>query len=191
MTVLFAFAVRHFFRGSLVSAGRVKKSGALFAAHRATLAGHIPVHRFFYRSMQGQYGFTLMELMVTLAIAAILMAFALPNYSDYVKRGRIVDGLVPLADMGARLEQYFQDHRKYSGACEAGTIAPLPPESNYFKYTCTLSDDAATVTATGKNGMEGFIFTLDTQGVRKTTGTPNGWVQPAANCWATRKDGSC
>lgn len=166
-------------------------SSALFATRRGSLTGHIQTRRIFTTFMQGQRGFTLMELMVTLAIAAILMAFALPNYSDYVKRGRIVDGLVPLADMGARLEQYFQDHRKYSGACEAGTIAPLPPESNYFKYTCTLSDDAATVTATGKNGMEGFIFTLDTQGVRKTTGTPNGWVQPAANCWATRKDGSC
>lgn len=132
-----------------------------------------------------------MELLITMAIVAILMAVALPNYSDYIKRGRIVDGLVPLADMGARLEQYFQDHRTYMGACAAGTVAPLPAASPHFTYSCSVSDLSATVSATGTGGMAGFVFTLDTNGVRKTTGTPPSWTQPGANCWATNKNGSC
>ena len=56
-------------------------SSALFATRRGSLTGHIQTRRIFTTFMQDQRGFTLMELMVTLAIAAILMAFALPNYS--------------------------------------------------------------------------------------------------------------
>lgn len=46
----------------------------------------------------------------------------MPSYSDYIKRGQIVDGLVPLADMGGKLEQYFQDNRTYVAFCATGTI---------------------------------------------------------------------
>jgi len=136
-------------------------------------------------------GFTLIEILIVIAMMAILMAIALPSYSDYLKRGRIVDGLVPLADMGAKLEQYFQDHRTYTGACSADSIAPLPAETSHFEYTCALTETPPKVTASGKGSMSGFVFTLDTQGVRKTAETPAGWTKPTANCWSSRKDGSC
>ncbi|WP_269670917.1 type IV pilin protein [Delftia acidovorans] len=136
-------------------------------------------------------GFTLIEILIVIAMMAILMAIALPSYSDYLKRGRIVDGLVPLADMGAKLEQYFQDHRTYTGACSTDSIAPLPAETSHFEYTCALTETPPKVTASGKGSMSGFVFTLDTQGVRKTAETPAGWTKPTANCWSSRKDGSC
>jgi len=136
-------------------------------------------------------GFTLIELLIVIAMMGILMAIAVPSYSDYLKRGRIVDGLVPLADMGAKLEQYFQDYRQYTGACAADSIAPLPAETSHFKYTCALDETPPKVTATGKGSMSGFVFTLDTKGVRKTAATPTGWTKPEANCWSSRRDGSC
>ena len=71
-----------------------------------------------------QIGFTLIELMVVVGLVAILTAIAMPSYTDYIKRGQIVDGIVPLADMGGKMEQFFQDHRTYVGACTAGTVAP-------------------------------------------------------------------
>ncbi len=135
-------------------------------------------------------GFTLIELMVVVGLVAILAAVALPNYNDYIKRSRIVDGLVPLADMGSKLEQYFQDRRSYEGACTAGTVAPLPAETPRFSYSCTLAKNTFTVTATGLGGMQGFVFTLDQSGSRQTTGTQPGWTA-GSNCWSARKDGSC
>jgi type IV pilus assembly protein PilE len=137
-----------------------------------------------------QRGFTLIEIMVVVGMVAILAAIALPNYSEYVKRGQIVDGLVPLADMGGKLEQYFQDNRKYQGACMAGTVAPLPPATTRFSYSCNLAPTTFTVTATGLGNMQGFIFTLDQNGTRQTTGTQTGWTA-GNNCWSARKDGSC
>ncbi len=137
-----------------------------------------------------QMGFTLIEVMIVVAIIAILSAIALPNYQEYVKRGQIVDGLVPLADMGGKLEQYFQDNRTYENACGVGGLAPAPAETIRFKYKCTLGKTTYTVTAEGQGSMSGFAFTLNQQGQRATTSTPAGWTA-GSNCWSARKDGSC
>ena len=138
-----------------------------------------------------QIGFTLIELMVVVGLVAILTAIAMPSYTDYIKRGQIVDGIVPLADMGGKMEQFFQDHRTYVGACTAGTVAPKPPDSTRFKYSCdNLGKSTFTVTAKGEGSMRDFKFTLDQSGTRQTTGTPNGWTA-GSNCWSARKDGSC
>ena len=136
-----------------------------------------------------QRGFTLIEIMIAVAIIGILMAIALPSYKDYVKRGQIVSGLAPLADMGAKLEQYFQDKRSYEGACSADTVAPLP-SNPLFTYSCTLAKTSFSVTATGSGAMSGFAFTLNQKGDRATTGVADGWTANGS-CWTLRKDGSC
>lgn len=135
-------------------------------------------------------GFTLIEVMIVVGIIAILAAIAMPAYQEYIKRGQIVDGLVPLADMGGKLEQYFQDNRTYEDACGTSGLAPAPAATARFKYTCALDVKTYTVTATGTGSMSGFVFTLNQQGQRATTGTPSGWTA-GTNCWSARKDGSC
>lgn len=137
-----------------------------------------------------QRGFTLIELMIAVAVVAVLAAFALPSYQEYVKRGQIVDGIAPLADMGAKMEQYFQDKRKYTGACASGTVAPLPANTARFDYSCNAEDTLFTITATGKGPMAGFAFTLNQSGTRATTSVPSGWTAGTA-CWSVRKDGGC
>lgn len=137
-----------------------------------------------------QRGFTLIEVMIVVAIVAILAAIALPNYSEYIKRGQIVDGITPLADMGAKMEQHFQDKRKYDGACEASSIAPVPTATSRFQYTCSPGATTFTVTATGRGAMDGFVFTLNEKGQRTTTGAAEGWTK-GTDCWSIRKDGSC
>lgn len=138
----------------------------------------------------GQRGFTLIEVMIVVAIVAILAAIALPSYSDYIKRGQIVEGITPLADMGAKMEQHFQDKRKYDGACEASSIAPAPAHTSRFEYRCSPGASTFTVTATGKGAMDGFIFELNEKGERTTTGAAPGWTA-GSGCWSARKDGSC
>lgn len=140
-------------------------------------------------------GFTLMEVMITVAIIAILAAVALPNYFDYVTRSRLVEAKTNLVDMRTRLEQYFLDNRAYPNACIPYAAGPagagnihLPATVKFFTIACALAPATYTVTATGI----GFSFTVDQANLRRTTGVPAGWATPSPNtCWIGRKNGDC
>ncbi|HEY4958841.1 MAG TPA: type IV pilin protein [Caldimonas sp.] len=139
-------------------------------------------------------GFTLIELMIAVAIIAILAAIAIPSYSEYVRRGRITEAVSGLSGMRVKMEQFFQDNRTYVGACAAGTVAPRPADTVNFVYACpTLALGAYTLTATGQAGssMEGYQYLIDQANVRSTVMTaPSTWPSNAA-CWVLKKDGSC
>lgn len=143
--------------------------------------------------MKAQNGFTLVELMIVVAIIGILAAVAIPAYTDYVTRGKLAEASTELASMRVKLEQYFQDNRTYVNACAAGTVAPLPT-GTYFTYACTLAVSTFTVTATGvaAQGTGSFIYTINQDNTKTTAGVPAGWAQPSPNtCWVTKKGGVC
>jgi type IV pilus assembly protein PilE len=143
--------------------------------------------------MQQAKGFTLIEIMVTVAIVAILAAIAMPAYTDYVTRSKISEAVANLSDMRVKMEQFFLDNRTYAGACNPGTVAPLPA-GKYFAYDCPgpPAATAYTVRATGlaTQGMGNFIYTVDQQNTRVTVSVPTGWTA-AIGCWTLKKDGSC
>lgn len=139
-----------------------------------------------------QHGFTLIEVMIVVAIVAILAAVALPSYNDYLMRGRLAEAHGELAAMRSRLETYFLDNRTYEGACVAGTVAPLPV-GRFFTFTCpTLTATTFTVQAAGTAGQPtaGFTYTINQANVRATTAVPAGWTANAT-CWVTKKGGVC
>ncbi len=135
-------------------------------------------------------GFTLIEVMITVAIVAILAAVALPSYQDYVTRGYIPEATSQLGTRQVRLEQYFQDNRTYDGApvCAADTTT-----SKVFDFECTAADaNGFTLQAQGKGRMAGFAYTVNQAGQKTTAGVPDGWATPNPNnCWVTRKGGLC
>lgn len=143
--------------------------------------------------MRRQQGFTLIEVMVTVAIVAILGAIAVPSYSEYVMRAKITDAISALSDMSVKMERYFQDNRIYNGVpppCTAGTVAPLPITANFI-FTCpVLGANAYTVLATGVGQMVGFSYSLDQANTRVTVTVPAGWTA-SPTCWVLKKDGSC
>jgi type IV pilus assembly protein PilE len=142
---------------------------------------------------KGAAGFTLLELMIVVVVVAILAAVALPSYRDYILRSQLAEATTNLADVAAKLEQYFQDNRTYAGACAAGTVAPLPTTAKYFDFTCpTLTGTQYTVRATGKAGQStaGFTFEINQLAARSTTAVPAGWTANAT-CWVRAKGGTC
>ena len=138
-------------------------------------------------------GFTLIELMVTVAIAAILASVAIPMYRDYVIRSRIIDATSKLSDFRVRMEQYFMDNRTYVDSGKCGVADPKDTDDAGFTITCAdASATAYTATAKGKEskGMKGFEYQIVASGAKKTSAVPTGWTTND-ECWVTRKDGSC
>jgi type IV pilus assembly protein PilE len=140
-------------------------------------------------SMNSQTGFTLLEVMITVAIIGILAAIAIPAYNDYVLRGQLSEAYAQLAAQRVRMEQYYQDMRTYTGAEAPGTVATCPGPGQHFTYACAVDagGQGYTITATGR----GFTFSIDQNNNRMTTAVPTDWALPATNCWVRKKGGVC
>ncbi len=142
-------------------------------------------------------GFTLIEVMITVAIVGILAAIAMPSYKSYVRRGQQPEAFNALADYRTKMEQYYQDNRNYGDTtgtvCATSTTANswngfVPPGAKYFTYACVTSStgQAYTITATGSAGqVNGDVYTIDQNGNRTTTVFKATTLSTPAQCWLT------
>lgn len=142
-------------------------------------------------------GFTLIEVMIVVAIIGILAAIALPAYGEYVLRGKIAEATSTMSSLRIKMEQYYQDNRNYgtvSSACPTTAVPTTPPDTKYFTYTCAVgaTNQTYTITVAGvaAQGTTGFGYTINESNTRATTGTGS-WGKTSTTCWVTKKDGSC
>ncbi|SEL27011.1 type IV pilus assembly protein PilE [Roseateles sp. YR242] len=143
-------------------------------------------------------GFTLIELMVVVAIIGVLLAVALPAYKDYVVRGAITDAITGLTNTRADMERYYQDFRTYQAV---GTTASPPCTAagttvGKFNITCTTAASTYTLTATGiaSSPVTSVVYTVDQAENKATIFSAalikSGWTSCSTK-WVTRKGDAC
>lgn len=133
-------------------------------------------------------GFTLIELMITVAIIGILAAVAVPAYTNYLIRGRIPQATGPLATKQVQMEQFFQDNRTYAAAAPGCTLL----SNEYFNVRCVTADATTyELVAEGKGAMRGFKYSVTQDDVKKTEiDGVSGW-NSNNTCWVTSTGGKC
>lgn len=134
-------------------------------------------------SRRGRAGFTLIEMMVVVAVVAVLGTIALPAYGSYVLRARANAALFALLGYQLKMEQRYSDLMRY-GQDEQCAV-PLP-QMEQFKFECSLDESGRryTVTATGIDGARGYAYSINQSGQRKTLEHPNG--VPSRSCWTLK-----
>lgn len=124
-------------------------------------------------------GFSLIELLIALAIVGVLASIAMPSYREHLRKGAVEEITASLATGRVAIEQFYLDNRTYEDA-------PCPGGTEHFSVACESDDSTYTLTATGSGLMAGFVLTLDETDARTTAGP---WGDAA--CWLSRKGDTC
>lgn len=114
------------------------------------------------------YGFTLVELMITVAIIGILASIALPSYREYVVRGKRVAAQAEMMEIANLEQQYLLANRAYGDETAVGYTLSTDVAANYtYTVSVTATPPAFTInfTAIGGQASDGDL-SLDSAGVK-------------------------
>jgi len=127
-------------------------------------------------------GFTLLELMIVVAVVAILTAIALPSYQQMLRKGNRADAKAVLMETAQFMERFFTTHNTYVGAGVLSGVSPKGATGNDVKYNVGFATGQPTATTyvvravpTGsQTGDSCGTLTLDNTGAQTPT---------TAGCW--------
>lgn len=125
------------------------------------------------------YGFTLIELMITVAIVAIIAAIAYPSYQEQVRETRRANAQADLLELSSYMERYYTERFTYADAALPFTNSPKLGNSSFYDLGFTDDPDANSYTIQAEpigaqsNDRCGTM-TINEVGQRNADG---------ANCW--------
>jgi type IV pilus assembly protein PilE len=88
---------------------------------------------------KNKLGFTLVELMIAVAVIGILAAIAIPNYQQYVLRANRADAKAILMETAQYMERYYTTNNTYVGATVLSAVSPKGASATSKKYDITFS----------------------------------------------------
>jgi type IV pilus assembly protein PilE len=145
--------------------------------------------------LNSQLGFTLIELMITVAIATILVSIALPSYLSHMRKSRRTEARTALLDIASREERLFSTTNSYSNVPTdlgySGTAFPIAVGNGFYNVNVSVTAAAPpapatftiTATATGSQSADTQCasFTVDQAG-RQSAYTSSSAVS-TQTCW--------
>ena len=128
-------------------------------------------------------GFTLIELMIAVAIVAILVAVAYPSYTDQVTKTRRAEGKVAATKMAATMERCFTIGNAYNNAACDAAASTTNSENNHYTISVTREATSFSVSATPNGGQASQdagcgTLMLNQIGQKTVSGPKN-----ASDCW--------
>ena len=138
-------------------------------------------------------GFTLIEMMIVVAVIGILSAIAIPSYMSYIQKSRRVDAKNAVLDLAGREERYFSINNAYTNDGAALGFSALPLDvnssgSSYYSLNVTITTTppgfVATATPTGAqtNDAACYAFRVNQLGVQSNIDS-GGSALTGTGCW--------
>ncbi len=128
-----------------------------------------------------QQGFTLIELMIVVAIIGVLSAIAIPAYQNYVKKTEAATGLSTARSLLTNIDMYIQEQGEFPQTADIGDIGASTTMNPLGTIALTRAASAANGTITftynqGRSSIESAVFTL----TKATTGWSCGFAANTA-----------
>ncbi|ANI62514.1 type IV pilus assembly protein PilE [Pseudomonas sp. PvR086] len=125
-------------------------------------------------------GFTLIEIMIVIAIIGIVITIGYPSLTEYIKKGRRTEVAGLLSEQAQILERFYSKNNVYTNA------TGLSAGNDFYTITPTLTDQTFLLTATRKAGSTMASdkcgdFTLTNTGVRSMVNAASGLA--TKDCW--------
>ena len=130
-------------------------------------------------NLKSQKAFTLLELMIVVAIVGILASIAIPSYQESVRKSRRADATGALYVFANSMERFFTVNNKYDGAADEDDTDFYDLSKTANATTYTLS--AAPISGSAQVNDSCGTLTLTHTGIEGVTGQESGYT--AADCW--------
>lgn len=129
-------------------------------------------------------GFTLIELMIVVAVVAILSAIAYPSYQEYVRRGHRAEARAGLLQAAQWMERAATAQGTYPRTAQFPAGLRAVPNGRYTIALNSTDGESFTLTATPQGGQSGDrcgAYTLSNTGLRGANGSTSGAI--VTECW--------